>query len=696
MKELYASGSGATGIIFANGGKIQIADLPAIGSIIAKNLEYLNNFNVASYNNMHTLTIENCDTIDVKDILEQSPNVTRVRITGIDWNLENANLLERIYKMSGIDKNGYNVPQSVLAGHVHVPVMREKLLADYRAAWSDLDITYDTLIQQYIVTFVNYDGAVLDVQYVDKGEKPVDPIKRAENPITTPTKQSSVSTDYTFSGWDSQLIPIFANLTITATYAESLRKYTVRYLSRGNVLLEETAPYGSTVLYSGDTPSYTAEESAYKYYLFTGWDKSGFVNGNKDINATYDSCEYNAGYFDGKDLSELRPVEIYAMTQVGIETQHITLKDTLSFELGHDYSFNDIEASVIIDKQLRFTGDNYLDTGIALFDEDRDFVLAIDYAFDTSSAQSSVIAQCFQHDGVQGFRAWINGSPKISWGTSSSNLSSVDKREMLVIRHIKGENGIHIYTSNLSGNESLYVELSKTRPTLTSATLILGCGKADDGVYENYAVGSVFWSKIWYADLGDKACRNIAAWTHETMEFEVCGFKNYYLSENSSKRSSLTLLAKHLLSVNKQLSNSSVNTGGWAECKLNDYLNTRLFNALPIQWQQLIKQVKVNSSVGDKSMDVSPSDCYIFIPAVYEVDPSMTAEPYCYEGVPIPYLTTNESRICNYDNGEAHSYWLRSPNIAYASYFYRVEDTGSLSGYYYGYMEDGIRIMFSI
>lgn len=79
-----------------------------------------------------------------------------------------------------------------------------------------------------------------------------------------------------------------------------------------------------------------------------------------------------------------------------------------------------------------------------------------------------------------------------------------------------------------------------------------------------------------------------------------------------------------------------------------------------------------------------------------EINYSMTTEPYIYEGTPIPYFTTNESRICTYDGGNSHSYWLRSPNIAYSTYFYRVEDTGILSGYYYSYNEDGVRIMFSI
>lgn len=181
-----------------------------------------------------------------------------------------------------------------------------------------------------------------------------------------------------------------------------------------------------------------------------------------------------------------------------------------------------------------------------------------------------------------------------------------------------------------------------------------------------------------------------------TIDMEMCGFKRYYLSDGSNKRTSMSFLAKHLLSVDKAIGVGSSNEGGWATTSLNTFLNTRLYEAFPVEYRQLLKQVRISSSIGNQSNDISTSDCYIHIPSAYEVDPTMTSEPYIYEGTPITYLTTNESRICSYDGGNSHPYWLRSPNISYSTYYYRVENTGTLSGYYYPYNEDGIRIMFSV
>lgn len=699
LEELYAEGSGIAGVVFANGGKIRTAHLPGtLTSVNMKNLMYLTDLTFAGYDQMTNIVFENSNVVDCVDILEKASNIGRARIIGIDWNLEDDSLLDRIYNMTGIDQNGYNTDQSVLAGSVFVPVMREQKLADYRAAWQDLEITYNTIITQFTITFANADGTVLDVQYVDKGSMPVDPVTRPDNPIQIPTLAPTVSTEFAYKGWDIPFVPAFQNMTYTATYSETVRNYRVRYLSKGNVLYEVTAPYGTTVFYTGDLPTYTAEESGFNFYLFTGWDKSGYVNGDKDINAVFDSFNYSAGCFDGKELSDLRPVELYGMIadNVKVEADHIGIQDELTLQLGHDYSYDDIEEHVVIDTPVIFDGTTHVDTGVKLFDVDRSFVLAIDYQFDKNSAANSVLAQCFQTDGVSGIKLWNNSGARLSWSTSSTIASEIGKRDMLVIRHVKGETGVYVYCSSLSKDAPTYTELTRTRSTITEATLVFGAAKADDGAFENHAVGQIFWSKVWFADLGDTACKDLAAWTHESMTFQMCGFKRYYLSANSAKRSSMTFLAKNLLSVKRKLTNNTTNAGGYAACQLPDYLNKRLFKALPLQWQQLIKQVKVNSSVGNQSMEISSSDAYIHIPCAYELDASMTQEPYCYEGTPITFFSTNQSRVCTYEDGTAGAYWVRTPNQTYSSYYYRVETTGELSGYYYGYNEEGLRIMFSI
>ncbi|MFR5505435.1 MAG: DUF6273 domain-containing protein [Lachnospiraceae bacterium] len=696
LEEFYAGGSGITGVAFAKGGKIRKAELPAIASLSAKNLNYLTDLKITDYKNITTLTVEKCPTIDLIDMLAKCTNLNRVRLTGVDWQLDDTSLLDRLLKMTGLDENGYNTDHSVVEGSVHVPIMRERQLAEFTAQWPDLNITYNTLVQQFKWTFVNKDGTVLDIQYIDKGGKAVDPVTRKENPIPTPTTESTISTDFTFSGWDTEFTTVFSNQTITALYTESVRKYTVRYMNRGAVLQETVAPYGSMVLYTGDTPTYTSEETAFKYYLFSSWDKGGYVIGDKDINAVYDVCEYSSTYFDGKEIGQLRPVEIYAMSKVGVEQKIVEAKDEVSIKLGNDFSYDDITEKILISEPQVFDGKNYIDTNIKLFEEDRDFVLAVDYKMDATNANNTVLMQCFEQNGMNGIRLWNSTGVKTTWGIDSANGVSAGSRDMTVIRHVKGDNGLYVYSSNIYGSALSYTKISRTRITKTNATLVFGCAKADDGAYERHAKGTVYWSKLWYADLGDAACRELAAWTHDNLIVEVASFKNYYLSDNSNKRCAMTFLQRDTLGQEMMLSSAANNAGGWGNTSLREYLNSRLVDALPIGWKQLIKKVKVPSSAGNKSKEIVTSDCYFFIPSAIEVSSLMTDEPYVYEGQTISYMTGNESRIKHNAEGRATKYWLRSPFATYDGYFYAIEETGELYGFHYPSEQLGVTVMFSI
>lgn len=566
------------------------------------------------------------------------------------------------------------------------------------AQWPDLKISYNTLVEQFTWTFVNDDDehTVLDVQYIDKGGKAVDPVTRAEKPIPKPTKKSTVSTDFTYAGWDTEFVTVFTNQTVTAKYTESVRKYTVRYLNNGAEKQKTVAPYGSMVLYEGDTPTYTAEEGAYKFYLFDHWDKGGYVNGDKDINAVYDSCEYTSGYFDGKEIGSLRPVEIYAMKKVGVENKVVSPKDAVTITMGNDFSYSDIEEKVLINEKKTFDGTNYVDTGVQLLKEDRDWVLAVDYRMTTTDTANAVLMQCFETNGMNGIRIWNNNGAKISWGTESATAATVGTRDMVVMRHKNGENNLHVYTANIYGDDIVYTEINRGRITQTNATLVFGCAKADDGEYERFAKGDVYWAKVWYADLGDNACRKLAAWPHETREYEMCGFKQFYLSDNTNKRCAMTFLAKNTLARKMPITSSYYNNGGWPAATLRTYLDKRLPNALPIGWQQLIQKVKVTSSAGGTSKEIVTADCYFFIPAAYELNPSMNSEPYIYEGTTISYMTDNQSRICYDDDGAATTYWTRSPNVQYADYFLQVAADGQIYSYVTPNEQHGVRVMFSV
>lgn len=708
LEELYAFGSNVSGVIFADGGNIEIAEIPSVGSLQMKNLNYLTDegFNAISYNSLTRLVAEN-SLLDLVELIDNAPNLYQVRLTGINWNLEDATLLERLYGLAGVTNTGGNTDHSVLAGYVYVPTVKERKLYEYNMMWPDLEIEAGQVTTQHAVTFVNDDGTILEVQYVDNNSYAVDPVTREDDPIAVPIKESTVSTEYTFAGWNTDLstIRIGAPRTVIATYSESIREYTVQYVvnmdNRIEVKQKSVAPYGTNVIYGGETPVYDKGETidAAHFYLFNRWDKSGIVDGDKTITAIFDDFLYTEGAFENKELIDMSPVEVYAMMKLvdmgvlscngeTISGTNIQTGDDFTFTMGYDINYDDIESNEIIAEKTRFNGSNYIDTGILLFDEDRDFVLALDYEISSENSSDAVFMQCFQNDGSNGFKLsyeFSGSDVAFDWGNSTVTPSLPDKREMLVIRHRSGDNNLYVYASNISSNSIATYTIEKSTITKSSiATLVFGASKNDAGRFSGYCIGDINWCKIWYMDLGAETCMKLAGWTHEKITLEVSGFYRYALYDDFTKESTVSLLAKHLLSCNKKYSNTSGDnavSGGWASSVLNAFLNNRFYNAIPSQIKSLMKKVSVSSHIGNTTSETSSSGCYVSIPSAYDVDSSQTQyknELY-NNNTTINFMTSNPARIRSYAGGNVGDYWLRTPDIRYTRYPLYVDSDGSSS-----------------
>ena len=716
LLKLNASGTIISSVSFATHGKIAHAYLPdTINTLTFRDLQNLTDLVIPSYNNLETFICRD-SKIDSLGIIQKAINSLRtVTVTGINWNLENTNILKVLAKLFGKDENEFNTDHSVLTGIIHVPVIRDQELKEYigtenqKGIWPDLEIIYDSLIVQRKITCVNDDEehTVLDVQYVDNGADGEDPITRSVNPIRIPTKPSTIGEDFTYKRWDTPFTKVFSDRVITAVYESSVRNYTVEYILKPTssatetVLQSSTGPYGSTIEYEGDNPTYTGEESAFKYALFKGWDKSGLVTGDKKIYAVFDFCEYGEGYFDDKDLNTLSEVELYTMMKMNLEQSKTSAGDTLNFKLGIDYDYNDVESREFISETTEFDGTNYIDTNVTIMDKDRDFTFAIDFEFGSGNNTNSTLAQCFQSNGSNGFKLFYSQGVSLNWGTRSLNPASIGERQLIVLRHKAGSEVLYVYNSNLSGNAVTNSSLSAIRIPVIPSTLVFGCSKADDGEYEKYAKGKIHWAKLWYADLGDGECKDIASWVHETIPMMVAKYKEYYLSETGTKRANITFIGKNLLATNHDYGSAS---SGWNKSSLNTWLNTRLPKAISPLWKSLIKKVNVVANNADKAKTTSTSECYFYIPSVYEIDPTTSGEPYSIEtdstiSFMINDFARRRTKISTPNVYEAYPTRSADVDQSPGTWLYGVDggdDTpGRINGYYYP-QTAGVLIMFSI
>jgi len=651
LTTLEAEGSGITGVNFARGGKVRTAHIPAVASLSAVALKELADFRMTGYNNLRTLRIEECPTLNVLDIIKSATGLTRVRILGIDWMLETTDLLDWLVGLKGLDESDHNLETSALTGKAYTPVMRQSKLAAYRAAWSDLILSYDTLVQQYLVTFNNWDGSKLYDIYIDRNEDAPDPA--ATGLIPTPSRESSISTVYTYDGWDGSLANIIAPRTLTALFVESARMYHVRWMDHMNTIHKEADyPYASDAVYDAELPTRTDEESMAVYYQFKDWNKStGFIDRDIDVQALWERGELPA---PGTESESMTDVELYAIKRNNKAKDYFVEKDRIRITMGYQPEFTNVEYVDLADEMV-FDGETYYDTGIKLLSGgiDQAWTLVADMTFTKTTADATMLS-CFQDDGFMGFRVKYLNGVSVQWSTNSLGTASATDREIVVLRHEAGSRNLKVYASKCADMKIGYSELTKVIDTVTDKTLILGAAQSDTGGLSDYATGVLHNCRIWYGDLGDAVCSRIAKWPRETYSWEVGNFGSYKLAADASQATQIDFICASLLSRYHRMNPTGTTEGGFPATEMYAWLTARIIPAMPETWQRMLEECTVNymEYVDGTNHNIGTFNTKIWLPSYIEMQGG-TSEPWIYEGAKhIPFFINGATR-CKFKGADS-------------------------------------------
>ena len=178
--------------------------------------------------------------------------------------------------------------------------------------------TYTQVLNKYTVTFKDYDGSVITTQQVEYGKAATAP--------ATPTREATAQYTYTFKSWDKAFTNITADTVVTATYTQTVRKYTVTFLGYdGAKLSTQTVEYGK----SATAPTAPAVDG----FEFTGWDKEfANITGDLTVNAQYkDAKVYLLGSFNDWQLDK-----VMTTTSGNVVTAKLTLAPgTYKFKILH-------------------------------------------------------------------------------------------------------------------------------------------------------------------------------------------------------------------------------------------------------------------------------------------------------------------------------------------------------------------------
>ena len=831
LRKFTAKSTPISAVVFAPGGRIEQVVLESPTNLTLREMQNIKVFTVNdAYAALTGLRHESTPFPVALDIVKSAENLNTLRLTGIDWSLSNTSLLNRLLTLEGYNAAGAEIEQSSLSGTVHVKELRSQELKAYNKAWLDLTVTYDTLIQQYAVKFVNYDGSdILNretkeplVVYVEKGESVVDPVevglcdtptkpattteiykfsgwdgsmtnvtsdrtltakftaitqhavsfknwdgsaildksgeplvvyvergKTCQDPIKnglcdTPTRPSTQAQVFTFKGWDGVLTNVTADRTLTATYTSVPQQYTVTWTSDGQTVATAKVDYNTEAVYPLETdPVKENDTENHIYYLFAGWDQpTTRIVADTTVTAVWNTCTLPAS---GTKLEAMSIEQLYAVKKAGLMSQYVTITDEdtkarIPVTMGWEPSFSGIEFKVLAE-DLELDGKTSVDTGVTLLDKDQDWTMVVDGVFDSNTSGDCMVS-CYTADGYHGFQVIYSSGFAVRWGsntannsksTSVSTFSNMDTsyvssqyRELVVLRHIKGSRNLIVYFSTPGNDAPTKKELTKTIDTVSTATIMLGCNNAGT----NFATGHLYRCKLWYGDLGDATCQQMANWPYEKTYLEVIGAGG--ATTTGGTPTNIDLIHAGLLCCDRALFSNSTDSAkkGWPEANIRAWLQKRYMSALPAALREMLEEVKVKSviygdgtSAGAKTIESSDK---VYLPSKQDMFGG-TSAPYTECGKQIPWIISNPTRvrfrgmtvrenytytsgslpddpavgdICSYSgyyyiwNGHiwvrAQSFWLRDAYPTYTSYYWYVNYSGysdySNSNYSYGIM----------
>jgi len=658
LKTINTKNSSITGIRFAKNGRLRVAHLNAVSSLYLSGLALLETFDIDSYDNLTSLTIENCALLNSLDIVSAciDESLEHLRATGINWQLQSTDLLDKLLDVRGYNDSGRDQEEAYLTGAVSVPIMRESKLQAYNTAWNpnlstpNVTFSYESMVQQYPVVFKNYDNTTLYTEYVDRGEDGVEPI--AAGLIATPTKPETEAERFTFNGWTGgSLVNITGPVTLTATYSSTPQQYTVRWLNNGSVIPDTTqvVDYGSAAVYNGEIPERTIEEDQQIYNVFKGWDKStGFIRGNLDVNAVFQRRELPAV---GASTHNMTAAEFYGIVQSD-NVSRLNKKDRTKIRLGFVPDYYNANGAMpiytdICDKR-KLNGAEYIVTDIQPLKDgiSSGWTLVCDVEFIETDSEQTMIC-CFQENGSMGFKIKYNNGVSVVWGESSRGLSRGTQREMIVLRHVPGSKNLMVYASNTYGASIDVFELTKDINTISDVHLIVGATVTDGNDVGKYANGIMHLCRLYSDDLGDSVCRQIANYPTEEYWIELCNFGGYYLTENSVTQTDIDFKFLTALWKGKQMNTSSSNAGGYTAMPLARWVTERLWLAIPQEWRSIIAECRVmhNNYVDGSTHNVVTSNLKISLLDVVEFNSNTTTAPWSECGRPITYYVNDAARI---------------------------------------------------
>lgn len=719
IEEIYATGSGITGVELPSSGYLKKVYLPdSLTNLTVTNQQYIEEFTLEGYNNLTTLRVENTVNVPIEDIINNATKLNRIRLIDAVWTAESeealATTIERFKTCLGLGPNGENIDSAVVTGRVYVPSISDELYNDIYRNFPNLIVDDGNV--KYIVDYRDWDGQTLHTVRVEEGSNAYDPIE--EGIIEAPFRASDENYSYEFIGWSTLPTNINRHHIITAQYKT---KVAVNFCVDGTIMYTEYAIYGECCIdpiEAGLMDIPVKEGTDDLRYMFSGWDGSLLnITMPRTVNALF---------------SNVHPIRFYATpdspaphyVQWVVEGQ-----DAHDPSLDEDYT-TPPDIMISADEKQVFSAWGELPTnvtGICAVHADYDTYWAVRFYNESIEVDLQWIKEGSSAvNPITRFENPIEEPTKASTAQYDFDFASWDGTYTDVMEPVKVY-AVYSYTTrkytvyfyNMEqllytvenvpyGNNATYSGATPTKLGVEDATKYdftgwYPTGKNIQGETKCYAL---FRYNAYTEDSWETIAANIengtafdlypvgtrkevpvafADGTEYIVDMEVIAHNHDDLADDSGK-AALTFFCKDLPDFKHKMYENHTNSDGWPGSDMRTFTNGELFEALPEELRNVIKPVYKISDGGTNSKALVTTVDSCWIPSYDEVGFAMNrTDNVAGQGVwysdTFGYGTDGNSTRIKYlsDGYTIGRWWLRTSSYGDGSIlFLRVQNSGGV------------------
>lgn len=294
IQEIYATGSGITGIHLPTAGFLKKITLPStIATLSITNQKRLDEFVCEGYDRVTHLVIENSYFYKTKKFPLQEvllgcnkSMLASVSIKNIDWDVESeAKLNSIIYKL--LDNQENVMANCTFTGSVYLPegvIVSDELKRLIHQKFPNLNVIDGDTV--FYVDYLNYYNQIHETETVRPGERPKGP-KTNPPDIVDPNGKFQ----YVFIGWDNLPTSVTQNRQVGAKWQT---KYAVTFRNDdgtqiGNPIFYNAGEKPRDPIETGEMEEPTKSSGSTEYgYKFNGWaGMPEIITGPVEVSATF-------------------------------------------------------------------------------------------------------------------------------------------------------------------------------------------------------------------------------------------------------------------------------------------------------------------------------------------------------------------------------------------------------------------------